>query len=192
MDEHAERKRSIRARIRRTRRDRTAHERSDADRRIAEAALELVTALDARVVAAYLSSADEPGTRALLALAAAEGIRVLLPVAAPDGSLDWVDADGAAERTGALGVPEPVGRTLGAAALAQAELVLVPAAAVDRRGVRLGWGRGYYDRALASLRARPHVFAVIHDDELLDEVPAEAHDVPVDGVVRPAGVTHFG
>lgn len=191
MDEPAERKRAMRSLVRRTRRERAAAERLDVDRRIGEVALALASEVGARVVAAYLSSPDEPGTRSFLEHARGADIRVLLPLPRPDGSLDWVDAAHASERVGTLGVPEPVGVGLGVDALALADLVLVPAAAIDRHGQRLGWGRGYYDRALGGLTSRPAVFAIVHDEEFIASVPTESHDVPVDGVVRPGGLVRF-
>jgi 5-formyltetrahydrofolate cyclo-ligase len=71
------------------------------------------------------------------------------------------------------------------------DLLLIPAAAVDSSGMRMGWGRGYFDRALASLEEPPPVFAVVYDDELRESVPNESHDRPVDGVVTPRQTRHF-
>ena len=51
--------------------------------------------------------------------------------------------------------------------------------------MRLGWGRGYFDKTLGSMEGGPPVYAVIYDDELVDTVPTEPHDQPVDGVVTP-------
>ena len=66
--------------------------------------------------------------------------------------------------------------------------MLVPALAVDRRGMRLGRGGGSYDRALERLEGTSAlVVALLHEDELLPVVPAEPHDRPVHGVVRPSG-----
>jgi 5-formyltetrahydrofolate cyclo-ligase len=65
-------------------------------------------------------------------------------------------------------------------------VVLVPALAVDRRGRRLGRGGGYYDRTLASL-AGP-AYAVVYDDEVVEEVPVEPHDVAVAGALTPSGL----
>jgi 5-formyltetrahydrofolate cyclo-ligase len=65
------------------------------------------------------------------------------------------------------------------------DLLVIPAAAVDRSGMRLGWGRGYFDKTIGSMERCPPVYAVIFDSELLDEVPSEVHDQPVDGVVTP-------
>ncbi len=76
-----------------------------------------------------------------------------------------------------------------------AGLVLVPALAVDRRGVRMGRGGGSYDRVLARLAApgrRPLVVALLHDGEIVDEVPAEPHDRAVDAALTPgSGFTRF-
>ena len=92
---------------------------------------------------------------------------------------------------GPLGLLEPPPPYLGPDALARARLVLVPALAVDRQGNRLGRGRGYYDRALAELPAAVRVLAVVFDDELLDDVPTEAHDRPVTGALLPSGAVMF-
>lgn len=71
------------------------------------------------------------------------------------------------------------------------EVVLVPALAVDRSGVRLGKGGGWYDRALQSLTA-PKV-AVVYDNEIFPAhtLPKESHDVNMDGVVTPSGFELF-
>lgn len=51
--------------------------------------------------------------------------------------------------------------------------------------MRLGWGRGYFDKTIGSMEGCPPVYAVIYDSELIDEVPREIHDQPVSGVVTP-------
>jgi 5-formyltetrahydrofolate cyclo-ligase len=103
----------------------------------------------------------------------------LLPVLLPDGDLDWARYDGQLA-PGPRGVREPVGERLGLAAVAACDVVLVPALAVDRAGHRLGKGGGSYDRALA--RATGLTVALLHDDELVDDVPHEPHDVRVAAV----------
>lgn len=131
-------------------------------------------------VAAYLSVGTEPETAALLEALA--GREVLLPVLQPDGDLDWARAgDGVAP--GPHGLLEPTGRRLGRDAVADCGLVVVPALSVDRQGTRLGRGGGSYDRVLP--RARGWVVALLHDGEVVRELPAEAHDVPVDAAVVP-------
>ena len=114
------------------------------------------------------------------------GIRVLLPVTRADGLLDWVVADPDGDiAEGLFGMPEPVGEVLSPLAVNDVDLLIVPAAAVDATGMRLGWGRGYFDKTLGSMEHCPPVYAVVFDSELVDEVPRDLHDQPVTGVVTP-------
>lgn len=140
----------------------------------------------ARSCAAYVSVGAEPGTGPLLERLLAAGVRVLLPVLGPDRSLDWALDQGPHRlRRGRHGLLEPTGPRLGQTALNLADLVLVPALAVDRAGHRLGRGGGYYDQALSLLPSPTRVLAVVYDEEVLDAVPVELHDRPVGGALTP-------
>lgn len=66
------------------------------------------------------------------------------------------------------------------------ELIIVPAVAYDRRGNRLGRGKGFYDRLLQSTKATK--IGVGYDFQLLDELPTEKHDVPMDFVITQSTV----
>ena len=113
----------------------------------------------------------------------------LLPVLQPDGDLDWAINTGEYVENH-LGIREPAGPRLGLEAVADCDLVLVPALAVDRMGHRLGRGGGSYDRALR--RATGLTIALLHDGELVNAVPTEAHDVAVQAVATPSlGVVHL-
>lgn len=138
-------------------------------------------------VALYVSLPGEPPTAALLEALRAAGREVLLPVLLDDGDLDWAAASGSTV-AGRLGLAEPDGARLGTAAVAAAVLVVVPALACDRAGRRLGRGGGSYDRALARVPATTTVVALVRDAELLDAVPVEPHDRPVDVVVTPTRI----
>ncbi|MFD9814529.1 5-formyltetrahydrofolate cyclo-ligase [Streptomyces sp. NPDC059080] len=162
---------------------------------LARRALELVELAGAGTVAAYVSVGREPSTRALLERLRGAGTRVLLPVLLPDNDLDWAVYEGADRLVKAgRGLLEPAGPRLGPGAVTEADTVLLPGLAVDRRGMRLGRGGGSYDRVLARLEragAHPATVVLLHDGEVLDEVPAEAHDRPVDAAVTPSGVWRF-
>jgi 5-formyltetrahydrofolate cyclo-ligase len=54
--------------------------------------------------------------------------------------------------------------------------------------MRLGWGRGYFDRTLGSMEKCPPVYAVVYDHELVDTLPSELHDRRVNGAVTPSGI----
>ena len=135
--------------------------------------------------------ASEPDTRPFLEWAQQQSIDILLPSSQPGGNLSWIRPSGAGTVRGAHGVDEPVGETLGPDAIENVDLMLIPAAAIDVRGNRLGWGRGYFDRTLTLIGGRAPVFAVIHDQELLESVPTEAHDVAITGVVTPLRTLTF-
>ena len=185
-DAIADAKRALRADLRERR-----QQRSDADRAadavgVATQLDALVERLGARSVSCFLSTPTEPGTQDFIRGAVARGIRVLLPITREDGLMDWAVADPDGEISeGLYGVPEPVGDVLSPLAVNDVDLLIVPAAAVDRTGMRMGWGRGYFDRALASMTRPPAVFAVVFDHEVLEHLPTEPHDVPLTGVVTP-------
>jgi 5-formyltetrahydrofolate cyclo-ligase len=70
-------------------------------------------------------------------------------------------------------------------AIADAAVVCVPALAVDRSGVRLGRGAGFYDRSLHLASHSATLLAVVRDEELLEHLPREAHDVPMTHALTP-------
>jgi len=140
-----------------------------------------------RAFAAYVPEDDEPGHGRIPAAFTQLGARVLLPVVPPDGrELAWA-VDTGRLATGRYGLLEPVGPRLGATAVGTADVVVVPALAVARDGIRLGRGGGYYDRALQHARPEAVVVALLFDDEFVDELPTEAHDRRVSAVVTPSG-----
>ena len=84
-----------------------------------------------------------------------------------------------------FGLREPPEPWLPPTALGEAQAVFVPALAVDRRGSRLGRGAGYYDRSLAFCNPSALLIAVVRDDELVDRLPDEPHDVPMTHALTP-------
>ncbi|MEV6767534.1 5-formyltetrahydrofolate cyclo-ligase [Nocardia sp. NPDC051030] len=143
--------------------------------------------IDAKVVCGYVPVGGEPGSLAMLDALRSNGARVLLPVTGEPGPLEWAEYVGPEGlRRGRFGLREPDGPAL-PDALADAEVILVPALAVDRRGVRLGRGAGYYDRSLSACRADARLVAVVRDDELVDHLPEEAHDHRMGWALTPAG-----
>lgn len=185
-DAIADAKRALRAELRERRQMLSSQAREQAEAGIHAQLDALVDQLGVRSMSCFLSTTSEPGTRSFVADAVARGIRVLLPVTRADGLLDWAVAtpDGDIAE-GMFGLPEPVGELLGPIAVNDVDLLVIPAAAVDRSGMRLGWGRGFFDKTLGSMERCPPVYAVVFDSEVLDEVPSDLHDQPVTGVVTP-------
>jgi 5-formyltetrahydrofolate cyclo-ligase len=168
-------------------------QRAAAGRALRDAILDLPQAQMAGTIAAYYSLASEPDTHGLVYALWKRGGYVLLPVLRPDADLDWASYEGPDSlRPGPRGLAEPGEPSRGPDAVARADLVVVPALAVDRGGVRLGRGGGSYDRALARVGPGIPTIALLYDGELLDEVPAAEHDQRVRLVARPsAGITRL-
>jgi 5-formyltetrahydrofolate cyclo-ligase len=167
------------------RRNRPADERAAAAAAVTTALLRGLAGV--RAFAAYVPDETEPGHGRLPAAYTQLGSRVLLPVIPQEGrELGWA-VDTGRLGPGRFGIPEPLGHRLGATAIGTADVVVVPALAVARNGVRLGRGGGYYDRALRHVRPGAALVAVVFDDELVDELPAEPHDLLVTAVVTPSG-----
>jgi 5-formyltetrahydrofolate cyclo-ligase len=136
-------------------------------------------------IALYVSMGPEPQTGPLIDWLLATGKEVLLPILYADNDLGWGIAPGAADLVpGRLGLSEPP-VDLGPDAISTADLVICPALAVDRHGVRLGRGGGSYDRALARLSPGTPTWAIVYDTEILDALPADPHDHPVQSALTP-------
>jgi 5-formyltetrahydrofolate cyclo-ligase len=136
----------------------------------------------ARAIAAYHPFMDEISPAPILA-ALADGQRIGLPwFADRDARMIW--RDGRATEPGPWGVLQPPA----SAEPIVPDLVIVPLVAADRRGKRIGRGKGHYDRALAHLRAAGPVFAlgIAWEPQISEEpFPADAWDMPLDAIATP-------
>ncbi|WP_433298304.1 5-formyltetrahydrofolate cyclo-ligase [Actinoplanes sp. CA-030573] len=179
---------ALRSRLITARRALSPEDRLVAAARLQDQILALVRREHPAVIAAYVPIGPEPGGSTLPSFLAAHA-EVLLPVLLPSGDLDWAVYFPLTLAPGPRGLLEPGGPRLGVTAVTAASLVLVPALAVDRRGMRMGRGGGSYDRVLARLPfpEPPLTVALLHDGELIDAVPAEPHDRPVHGWITPSG-----
>ncbi|MRH86887.1 5-formyltetrahydrofolate cyclo-ligase [Nocardia sp. SYP-A9097] len=156
-------------------------------RALAEQAAVLARGLDGRWACAYVPVGGEPGSVDMLDALRAGGVRVLLPVTGEPGPLEWAEYEGPERlRRGRFGLREPDSTPI-AGALRSAEVILVPALAVDRRGTRLGRGAGYYDRSLSASRADARLIAVVRDDEVVGHLPRESHDHRMGWALTPFG-----
>lgn len=144
----------------------------------------------ASTICAYVPVGTEPGTIEILDMLLSKTGRVLLPVARTSGDktplpLRWGEYRPGELTSGPWKLFEPPKPWLPESALAEANLVLVPALAVDRHGVRLGRGGGFYDRSLAGRDPHAQLITIVRDPELLNELPSEPHDVRMTHAVMP-------
>jgi 5-formyltetrahydrofolate cyclo-ligase len=165
-------------------------------RSLTEHVAALVSSAD--TVCAYAPVATEPGSIDMLDALLRRAGRVLLPIARSSVAdsatlLQWGEYRPGQLVAARFGLLEPGEPWLPATTLAEASVVLVPALAVDRKGVRLGRGRGFYDRTLVHRAPHARLIAVVRDPELLDELPCEPHDVAMTHALTPGrGLVELG
>ncbi|MGA2794708.1 MAG: 5-formyltetrahydrofolate cyclo-ligase [Roseiarcus sp.] len=151
--------------------------------RLAEQGLALARRVGASIVSAFLPIRDEPDTLPLIAALAAHGFRTTLPVTVSRGAplifRQWRPGD--PTLPGGMKILEP----LASAEALDPDLLFVPLACFDRRGHRIGFGAGHYDRSLAALRAAGRVTAVgvAYSAAQAAEIPDEPHDQRLDFVL---------
>lgn len=142
----------------------------------------------AKHVMLYYSLPDELPTHATVEQWAAEGIfQIYLPRVNGD-DIEVVPYTGPESLSddNPFHIAEPVGDAVDPAIL---DAVIVPGVAFDRHCNRMGRGKGFYDRLLS--RGNLYTIGVCHDCQLLDEIPCEPHDHPLNYVVTPTSVARM-
>jgi len=130
----------------------------------------LISELNPQRVAVYSSFGTEPDTQEFIQ---ESELPVITPVT-HENHLSWVLHDTKEETT-----------------LSPGDLLLIPALAIDNSGNRLGRGKGYFDRELKRLPRGIKVYAIVYESEVLEEVPTEDHDHPVDGLITEVAIRNL-
>lgn len=175
-------KRSVRQRMRVLKAALTSEEREDAARRIFERLERLPVFVRAGSILLYHALPDEVPTETFIEKWCGEKT-VLLPKVEGDLLKIGVYRPGKLKK-GSYGIAEPAGEE--EIAPGCIDLIVVPAVAYDRCLNRLGRGKGYYDRLLADVTAP--CIGICYDCQLVERLPVETHDCPVDGVITPSGM----
>jgi len=84
------------------------------------------------------------------------------------------------------GIHEPEGAEI--VSIDEIDAVIVPALGIDRSGNRIGFGRGYYDEFLSEVNAT--LVCALFSRSIVDSIPREAHDVPIQIIVTEEGCFH--
>jgi len=169
--------------------------RAEKSERIIRNLVELAEYQRARFVFCYLSQGDEAATDQIIRQQLAAGQPVAVPVTRPDEGVivpSRLDEWEGMLVTGAYNIREPAPVFFQPVAPTQIDLVLVPGVVFDRRGNRIGYGKGYFDRFLRSPGLRAPTVALAFDLQIVSAVAAEAHDVPVDIIVTETEVIYSG
>lgn len=145
----------------------------------------------ARSVLATMSIGSEWNTRAFLDRAHADGKTLVLPRLTPPPRRLALHSVADLERhliPGVWDIPEPDPDRCPAVTLSDVDFAVIPALAIDRGGYRIGYGAGYFDRLLTGRGARPFCVTALPAPFVVDSLPHEAHDVPVDMVIDERGL----
>ena len=155
-------------------------QRSAKSREIEERLFSLPEFRSARTIMFFASFRSEVDTGPMIRRALASGKRVVLPkVKGKELELFEIKNFDSDVSSGAWGIPEP--RESAPMKLGEIDVIIVPGAAFDQRGNRLGYGAGFYDKLLSVFKKL--TIAVAFDSQIVSAVPVAAHDVPIKKIV---------
>ena len=158
---------------------------------ITDQVLHLHEYVRARGIACYVNKDTEVDTRVLIRNALGQEKRVLIPVV-KKGEVDLFFSEikdlGKELAPGTFGILEPKQEFVRPVSLDEVDVIFVPGIVWDREGYRLGWGRGYFDRAIKKLPPHVRSAGLAFNLQLITRVPRDQFDVPVDMVVTESRV----
>jgi len=145
--------------------------------------------VDARVIGLYVPVHNEVETAEVMRAALAAAKLVLLPAVCPGGlEFRQIDDPGML-RSGAFNIPEP-DASCQVHSPEEADLIVIPGVAFDTGGRRIGYGKGFYDRALHRLEGKGRLVGFCYDFQIVNELPGEPHDVRMDMIITEQRVIH--
>lgn len=175
----------IRAAAKARRRSLSREEVAEKSKRIYDNLMPLLDSAD--TVMCYLAAFNEPRTEEIITALLAAGKRVVVPVTHTGSHtitpsyLNSLDA----LRAGTYGIKEPVECI--PARVSDIDIAIIPGIAFDRSGMRIGFGKGYYDRFLSEFKGLK--IGLCYEFQLYDSVPHDAHDIPMDIIIT-EGLVH--
>lgn len=173
-------KQALRKMIREKKRAMTEMQIEQASARLAQQLYQSPLYRQATTIYGYLPYNQEVRTVPMLEQALAEGKRVAVPKVYGDEMRFLYIDDLSRVEKGYAGIPEPIDD--GPLAEDPTALVLMPGLAFDKAGHRIGYGGGFYDKFLSAESDHP-TLALCYGFQMLDELPTEEFDIPVDCVL---------
>lgn len=135
---------------------------------------------EARCIALYASMWDELPTDDVLRRWSGAGKRIVLPRVEGE-VMQFYDFSPESMRSGAFGIDEP--QEGEPCAISEIDLIVVPARAFTYSGIRLGRGKGFYDKYMSLPKFRAYKLGVAFECQILDELPFDSHDIMADMVI---------
>ena len=154
--------------------------------KISQRVCEMPEVRESKTISTYIHIGSEVRTTGILKWSLAQGKRVLVPVTDKSNRRLIFSELKTPENElarGTFGIPEPKPEFLRPVPLEEAQVVLVPGVAWDHRGYRIGYGGGFYDRAINSLRMNPIKIGLSYEFQFVGRIPTTAYDRPVEKIV---------
>jgi len=145
----------------------------------------------AETILFYLAMKDEVQTEKMIEESLQKGKKVVAP------SIDWQRKEILPSEIkdltkdieiGVLEIPQPKNNLYSPFSPVNIDMVIVPGVVFDRKGNRLGFGGGFYDRFLGKLSDKTELVALAFELQLVDNVPSQSHDVAVDYLITERGI----
>lgn len=178
-------KNSIRREILKKRDDIPQKIRNDKNVLIKKKLFSLNEFLNAGVVFFYASFRSEVETHTMIKESLEMAKRVMLPKVQIDrhriklGEIQDINE----LSPGWMGIPEPPFASEYSLSIDEANIIIIPGVAFDYSGNRLGYGGGYYDMLLSQRKVKAPIIALAFEEQLVDEIPSEPHDIKIDMIV---------
>ncbi|CFX90463.1 5-formyltetrahydrofolate cyclo-ligase [Syntrophomonas zehnderi OL-4] len=170
----------LRSRMIRRRQELSIEEKVNAQTKIMDTLSQLVPIQTAQTIMAFAAIRNEVDVSAFLEVQQQSGKTILLP-RVEGNELAAVKWEGWQETTvSSFGIAEPVGSAFPSQEI---DVVLVPGLVFDGNGYRLGYGRGFYDRFLSSLRSDTFKCGICYEFQVVDNIYPHERDVPVHWIV---------
>lgn len=186
-------KKQLRSHILERRKSMSAKEREQLSREVCEHLLSHERLADAKAIMAFHPFGDELDILPFLLEAKKRGQDIWLPLTnvAERRLIPYRYTGPHMLKQGVYGIWEPDPALAEEADVSHLDAIIVPGVAFDSKGGRMGYGGGYYDRFLATLKKLPFLVGVGFSIQVVEHVPLESHDVLLDAVVTEKGLLHF-
>ena len=159
--------------------------RKEKDTAIRQQIIRLPEFTDAKTILFYASFRSEVDTREMIKISLTHGKQAVLPkVDKENKKLKLYEIKDMSElMQGYMGISEPSVSEGKLTRFDDIDLIIIPGAAFDVSGNRLGYGAGFYDRLLAGMKNKIPVIAPAYEEQIIENIPSEPHDVRVDKIV---------
>lgn len=163
-----------------------------AEKKIAESLLSLDILGDCKTIMAYADFKNEVRTGILINYLLKAGKKTVLPRICRGEIVPYEIRDLNDLKKGAFGITEPDSERCAPADIKVIDAVIVPGIGFDRRGNRIGFGKGYYDRFLSKLKSQAKIIALAYDFQIVADIPPSPCDVPVHCIVTEKEIIFAG